>query len=149
MNYTWPISLRLFKNTGPSFELFDPASDQLSTVELRAGVELAVEGLDLVRDAAVWDGFADLTLVVDCGTPAGNGGRASASDTVRLRLAPVLFRHHLHDIETAYVNAVTYQGSVPFRQDMAAALAAAGVVIVGIALAYKGITLGKRAINKA
>lgn len=28
-------------------------------------------------------------------------------------------------------------------------VAAAGVVVIGIAMAYKGISLGKRAVNKA
>lgn len=32
---------------------------------------------------------------------------------------------------------------------VAAFVAGAGVVVIGIALAYKAITLGKRAVNKA
>ena len=33
--------------------------------------------------------------------------------------------------------------------DVAAFVTAAGVLIIGITMAYKGITLGKRAVNKA
>lgn len=33
--------------------------------------------------------------------------------------------------------------------DVAAFVTSAGVLIIGIAMAFKGITLGKRAVNKA
>ncbi|GHJ39757.1 protein-arginine deiminase family protein [Streptomyces sp. TS71-3] len=55
----------------------------LTADELRHGVELGIEGRDVVRDWAVWDGRADVTLTV---TADGAG----ASDTVPLREAPVL-----------------------------------------------------------
>jgi protein-arginine deiminase len=113
--------VRLFKRTGASFEVFDPHADVLSADDLRTGVELAIEGIDLVRDASVWDGFVDITLEVDSGS-------AIASDTVRFRLAPVIFRHHLHEIETAYATDLeSHPGSLEFRTDLQAALTAAGV----------------------
>jgi len=118
--------VHLFKGSGSSFAFFDPQADTLSAADLRAGVELALEGTDLVRNATVWDGFVDLTLQVETGTQPPDGRRSGGSDTVRLRLAPVLFRHHLHAIETAYANVVGWPGSVEFRTDLQAALTAAG-----------------------
>ncbi|GAA0952103.1 protein-arginine deiminase family protein [Actinocorallia libanotica] len=64
--------------------------------ELRRGVRLAVEARDFVRDTAVWSGFGDLTLTLT------DGGR-TRSDTVRLRVAPVLFQHDLLRLDQAVV----------------------------------------------
>ncbi len=120
-------AVRLFRSTPLGWELFDPAVDGLSAAELRAGVELALEGVDLVRDAAVWDGLVDLTLVVHGGTGPGGQPLPDGTDTVRLRQAPVLFRHHLDPVRTVYVNAGSWQGSAAFRADLQKAATAAGV----------------------
>ncbi|WP_436531995.1 protein-arginine deiminase family protein [Actinoplanes sp. HUAS TT8] len=54
----------------------------LTTDELRHGVELGVEGRDVVRDRAVWDGTATVTLRVT------SKNRIKSAD-VRLREAPI------------------------------------------------------------
>jgi protein-arginine deiminase len=57
--------VRLFKSDGSgNFTVFNPAADTLSAAEIRAGVELAIEATDIVRDPAVWDGFVDLTFSI-------------------------------------------------------------------------------------
>ncbi|MEU4191876.1 protein-arginine deiminase family protein [Kribbella sp. NPDC026611] len=58
---------------------WEPAT-RLSAQELRHGAELGIEGRDVIRDSAVWDGTAKVTLTV-----AGAG-----SSTVTMREAPVL-----------------------------------------------------------
>jgi protein-arginine deiminase len=55
----------------------------LTASELRHGVELGIEGRDIVRDSAVWDGTANVSLTV-----TGNG--STATDHVLLKEAPVL-----------------------------------------------------------
>ncbi|MFB4307306.1 protein-arginine deiminase family protein [Actinomadura sp. GTD37] len=64
--------------------------------ELRRGVRLAVEARDAVRDPAAWSGFSDLTLTV-------TGGGRTRTDSVRLRVAPVLFQHDLLPLNRAVV----------------------------------------------
>ncbi|MET8277948.1 protein-arginine deiminase family protein [Micromonospora sp. NPDC005174] len=58
-------------------------ADVLTVAELRRGVDLGLEGTDVVRDRADWDGTAVVTLTV---TVAG----AATTRAVRLRAAPVL-----------------------------------------------------------
>ncbi|MFI7018455.1 protein-arginine deiminase family protein [Streptomyces sp. NPDC050164] len=63
--------------------------------ELRAGVELALEGRDIVRDPRRWGGEVTVTLTVT------DRGR-STSDRVRLKVAPVLFQHDLQRAERIF-----------------------------------------------
>ncbi|MFI9561028.1 protein-arginine deiminase family protein [Nonomuraea endophytica] len=69
---------------------------RISANELRRGVRLAIEARDVIRDPAVWSGFADLTLTV-----AGSG--ITRTDRLRLRVAPVLFQHDLLPLDRAVV----------------------------------------------
>lgn len=66
---------------------------RFTAAQLRGGIDLAVEIRDIPRDAAVWDGFVDVTLTV------GRG-----SDTVRLRVAPLLLTHDLMPIDRVLVS---------------------------------------------
>jgi protein-arginine deiminase len=112
--------VRLFKRTGPGetdFEVF--ASDAtLSADEIRAGVELAIEGKDIVRDHDKWDGFVDVTLTVSVGAE-------SASDTVKMRMAPVMTYHHLLPAEEVFVTDTASPGNRALRTDLSAACGAA------------------------
>ena len=119
--------VRLFKQSGAAFEVFDPAVDVLSAAELQAGVELAIEGKDIVRDANAWDGYVDVTLDVAGGTGPDAQPVAGGADTVRMRVAPVIFRHHLDPAQRIYVTNINSQSSLAFRTDLAAAVQAAGV----------------------
>jgi protein-arginine deiminase len=98
--------VRLFKNNGGKFEKL-AAGGVLTPAELRAGVELALEGKDVLRDKDQWDGFVDVTLHVDGGTvPKGvefaGQPYPSGDDVVRLRVAPVMFSHHLQRAEKVF-----------------------------------------------
>jgi protein-arginine deiminase len=116
--------VRLFRSDAEgNFTKFDPAADTLSVDELRAGVELALEGLDILRDDS-WDGFVDVTLTVKGGEAAAF---EAASDVVRLRLAPVMTRHHLDPAEKIYVAKLSGTESTSMRADLKAAATAAGV----------------------
>jgi protein-arginine deiminase len=70
--------VRLFVLRDGAWEVVRPDT-VLSPAELRRGAELAVEGRDVVRNRAVWDGRVTVTLAV--------GQRSSA---VKLTQAPVL-----------------------------------------------------------
>jgi protein-arginine deiminase len=114
--------VRLFKKTGEGaadFTVFADG-DALTVDELRAGVELAIEGKDIVRDPKTWDGFVDvkLTVTVDA---------ASADDTVRMRVAPVMTYHHLLPAEEVFVTSNGDPGNKLMRTDLAAACTGAGL----------------------
>jgi protein-arginine deiminase len=120
--------VRLFQRTGRAESAADygvyPPTKRLSAVELRAGVVLAIEGKDIVRDRDRWDGTVDLTLRVQDGTePLGQ-------DTVRLRLAPVILRHHLDPAETVYFTRVDGREQNEFRETLNKAVSGSGVAQV-------------------
>jgi protein-arginine deiminase len=112
--------VRIFKKTTSGFTVFKP-TDTLTSAELREGVEFGVEGKDVQRDAT-WNGYADVTLTVKSG---GDGG-AGTSDTVRLRQAPLVFRHHLSPTKTIYAINTAGTGYTQFANSLTAALTAAG-----------------------
>jgi protein-arginine deiminase len=117
--------VRLFKKNGADFEEYIPGTT-LTSSELQQGVELAVEGKDFVRDDQLWDGFIDVTLTVD------DGSGAVGNDKLRMRVAPVIFRHHLDPLTTYYVTNFNYASSVAFRNDLATAATAAGAQVHNI-----------------
>jgi protein-arginine deiminase len=112
--------VRLFKKNGNTFSAYTPGSN-LTPAELQAGVEFAIEGKDFVRSTNVWNGYVDLTFTVNGGNVMGG------SDVVRMRVAPVIFRHHLHPATEYYVTNINSQSSQDFRDDLATAAGAAGV----------------------
>lgn len=114
-----PKQVRLFKGRGSNFEkLGDDGA--LTIAELRSGIELAIEGKDIVRDAKVWDGYVDVTLSVQ--TPGG-----TKTDKVRMRVAPLLTAHHLQPALTTYVSQINSSSSQATRADLGEAATAAGV----------------------
>ncbi|MFH0517955.1 protein-arginine deiminase domain-containing protein [Streptomyces sp. M41] len=84
---------------------------ELSAAELRSGVEFGVEATDVIRDSAKWDGRAAIRLTV---TSAGR----TSSDTVTLRVAPLLTQHHLQNAQQVMVTKLRGGGSgtEPYRQ---------------------------------
>jgi len=115
--------VRLFKNSGGTFIVFNPVTDTLTATEIRAGVEFAIEGKDVVRDTAVWDGFIDVTFTInDADVPGPD------SDTVRMREAPLITRHHLDPPLRVYASPyMLLTGSTDFVNDLKSALSAAGI----------------------
>jgi len=119
--------VRIFKkNESGTFDLFDPAAVKLGSSELATGVEFAIEALDIVRDTAVWDGFVDLSLTVT-GTDANGKPMPETTDKLRMRVAPVLFRHHLHTAQKVYVTNANSTSSQVFRTDLETAAQAAAL----------------------
>ena len=74
--------VHLFVHRSSGWELVGPET-RLSATELRRGVEFGIEGRDIVRDAAVWDGTANVSLAV-------TAGGSTATHQVALKEAPVL-----------------------------------------------------------
>ncbi|MBX3263045.1 MAG: protein-arginine deiminase, partial [Labilithrix sp.] len=122
ISWTAKENVRLFQVKGSSFTVVESGMT-LSAAEIKSGVELAIEGKDIVRDPAVWDGFVDVTLDVDA------EGK-SKSDKVRMRVAPLLTYHHLLPVEQTWVSVFNNQGNQAMRADLATALTAAGLPAV-------------------
>ncbi|MGN9907848.1 protein-arginine deiminase family protein [Phytohabitans sp. LJ34] len=86
---------RVFVKRDNDFRALVPGTGTLTGEELRSGVELAVEGRDIVRDPARWDGTVLLTLTV---TDRGHRWR----DDHRMRVAPLLLQHDLQPATTVF-----------------------------------------------
>ncbi|MGN9763346.1 protein-arginine deiminase domain-containing protein [Streptomyces sp. SD31] len=80
---------------------------RLTRAELRAGVEFGVEGKDVIRDSAKWDGRTAIRLKV-------TSSAGTASDTVTLRAAPLLTHHALQNTQQLLVTKV--RGSDPWAK---------------------------------
>ncbi|OKH99281.1 hypothetical protein A6A06_27450 [Streptomyces sp. CB02923] len=87
--------VRLFLKRPAGWEPVTSAT-RLSAAELRKGVELGLEGKDVVRDRARWDGTAHIDFTL-------TSGGTSSSDRVVLRVAPLLTHHHLQRAEQLLV----------------------------------------------
>ena len=119
ISWTAGDKVRLFAVKGSSFTVVESGM-KLTEADLKSGVELAIEGKDIVRDTAVWDGYVDFTLKVDA------EGK-SKTDKVRMRVAPLLTYHHLLPTEQTWVSVSQNQGNAAMRADLAEALSAAGL----------------------
>jgi protein-arginine deiminase len=122
--------VRFFIKSGNNWNLYVPGT-LIPAADLQAGVEVAVEGLDIVRDDSVWNGFVDVTLQIVGGT-GPNGPISGGTDAVRLRVAPLIFRHHLDPATQYYVTNFNSSASQAFRNDLASAAGAAGVGVTNV-----------------
>jgi protein-arginine deiminase len=86
--------VRVFVKRGRDFQVL-PSGGTLSADELRRGVRLAVEATDVIRDPAVWDGTATLTLTV-------SDGGTDTSTTHAMRVAPLLLQNDLQRATTVF-----------------------------------------------
>ncbi|MCK8438590.1 hypothetical protein G3I77_38065 [Streptomyces sp. D2-8] len=92
----------LFLKRAGKWILVTPGT-RLTAAELRSGVEFGVEATDVVRDSAKWDGRAVVRLTV-------TSGQKSTSDSVTLRVAPLLTQHHLQNTQQVMVSKVQGDG---------------------------------------
>ncbi|MFI5728829.1 protein-arginine deiminase family protein [Kribbella sp. NPDC051587] len=109
-----PDRVHLFIKRGP-WELVTPET-RLSTDELRRGAELGIEGRDIIRDTAQWDGSIDVTLTV-----AGGG-----SSTVTMHEAPVLTQLNTQKLQQVITEETTEGEGNQWRDDAAAVIKKAG-----------------------
>ena len=98
---------------------------RLTAAELRSGVEFGVEATDVIRDPAKWDGRAVIRLTTT------SGGRTS-SDSVTLRVAPLLTQHHLQNAQQVMVTKIRGGGEYgrlqrKFVGDLGKAVRQAGI----------------------
>lgn len=111
-----PDRVHLFIKRG-NWELVTPET-RLTADELRHGAELGIEGRDIIRDTAEWDGTIDVTLSV-----TGGG-----SSTVTMREAPVLTQLNTQKLEqviTGTTSADDAEGK-QWRADAATVIKKAG-----------------------
>jgi len=101
----------LFLKRDGKWTLVTPRT-RLTAAELRAGAELGVEATDVIRDKAKWDGRAVIRLTVT--TPAG-----STTDSVTLRVAPLLTQNHLQNAQQVMVTRVTGDDDDLYGQEQA------------------------------
>ena len=113
--------VRLFWRSGPEPTDFLPVADDtiFTAEEIRAGIEIGIEAKDIVRDDSVWDGFVDVRFSIE------SPSRGSASDVVRMRVAPVLTYHHLLPAEAVWVSNTKTRGNAVMRKDLEDACASA------------------------
>ena len=69
---------------------------KLNAKQLREGVNLRIEALDIVRDHRVWDGRIDVILTV-------TDGKAKAVDSVQLHVAPLILQTDLMKMKRLYL----------------------------------------------
>ncbi|WP_240001511.1 protein-arginine deiminase domain-containing protein [Streptomyces sp. ST1020] len=101
----------LFLKRGGTWTLVTPRT-RLTAAELRTGVELGVEATDIIRDKATWDGRAVIRLTVT--TPKG-----STTDSVTLRVAPLLTHHHLQNAQQVMVTKMSGDEDDLYGQEQA------------------------------
>ncbi|WP_033291522.1 protein-arginine deiminase domain-containing protein [Amycolatopsis jejuensis] len=92
----------------------------LTPAELRGGATLGIDAKDVIRDTAVWDGSATVQFTV------AHGGR-STSDSVVLRVAPVLTHHHLQQAQEVLVTDNDRPEQQRFVKELAEQVRAAGL----------------------
>jgi protein-arginine deiminase len=115
--------VRLFWKSGPAVTDFLPVMGDtfFTREEIQAGIELGIEAKDIVRDPAKWDGYVDVRFTV---TSVKKG---TASEVVRMRVAPVLTYHHLLPAEKVWVSDTGRPGNAEMRKGLAESCAAASV----------------------
>ncbi len=101
--------VRLFRMVGDAWEAFDPADTTFTTDEIKKGIDLRIEGRDIVRDAAVWDGLVEISLDISA------GGKSLGSDLVALHIAPMIFPSHLNAPELLYASNLQDTDSSNFQ----------------------------------
>ncbi|WP_328330832.1 protein-arginine deiminase domain-containing protein [Kribbella sp. NBC_00382] len=86
--------VHLFVKRAQGWQLVGPGT-RLTADEVRHGVELGLEGKDIIRDSAVWDGRVDVTLTV-------TAGGKTATNRVTLKEAPVLTQLNTQRLEQVF-----------------------------------------------
>jgi len=99
----------LFVKRGAAWQLLRP-TDKLTRADLERGLELGIEGTDMIRDAKVWDGRATVTLSVTA------DGKTS-TDSVTLRAAPVLTHDHTQQAQQILASRINKEQAAEKYED--------------------------------
>ncbi|MCK7677137.1 protein-arginine deiminase domain-containing protein [Corynebacterium sp. CCM 9186] len=91
------------------------ASTTLTAPQLRTGVTLGVEGLDVMRDRTAWDGRLTVTL-----TTTDDG--SSTVDRVQLQQAPLRGHDHTENLQTVLTLDDSFKDAAPFNARLEKAL---------------------------
>ncbi|KAF8473200.1 hypothetical protein BDZ91DRAFT_616571, partial [Kalaharituber pfeilii] len=100
-------------------------AEKTFTVEqLKKGLELGIQGKELVRDDRIWDGTARIRFSLN--DPASN---VTASDEAMLKIAPVLTHHHLQRATKVFASGGndTLPDQVLFTANMSKQVKEAGI----------------------
>lgn len=125
-------NVRFFRFRQGKWTYFDFSKEAFRATDLQAGVELRLEGKDVVRSGSSWDGFAEITLEV---AASPDGGAIFGADTVRMRVSPIMTFHHLLDPETVYATALNDPDSEVYRKGLETALTQSGLATPLVSLA--------------
>ncbi|KAI9371364.1 hypothetical protein BJX61DRAFT_511711 [Aspergillus egyptiacus] len=111
-------------NATESWRLVDRQFN-FNATQLRAGLILGIDGREFVKDAQIWDGHVTVNFDV-YDTP---GSSSHVSDSVALKVAPVLTHHHLQRVEKLVSTGANDTEPVQqyFIEQLDAAREAAGV----------------------
>nr|XP_036581783.1 arginine deiminase type-3 [Colletotrichum truncatum]KAF6790226.1 arginine deiminase type-3 [Colletotrichum truncatum] len=111
--------VRIFQKDGSNWKYIG-ANHTFTADELKVGLDLGIDSRDVRRPDA-WDGNVVVHLTVSDGADA-------ATDSVALRVAPVLTHHHAQPVSKAFTVAVNYDISqVQFVADFKNNVADAGI----------------------
>ncbi|KAM5342228.1 hypothetical protein ACJ41O_015259 [Fusarium nematophilum] len=112
-------NVRLFVKEAEEW-VFISANHTFTAEDLKAGLELGIDSRD-VRRPGGWNGKAEVHFTV-------RDGSATATDSVMLRVAPVLSHHHGQLTERVFTTRANYNNSqVEFVSDLKHHVAEAGI----------------------
>ncbi|MCX7543323.1 protein-arginine deiminase family protein [Corynebacterium sp. P5848] len=106
---------RVFLLTGDGSWAPVTTTTTLNAEQLRSGAILGVEGLDVMRNHAEWDGRLTVTL-----TTTDDG--VSTTDSVQLQQAPLRAHDHTQDLRTVLTLDDSFKDAAPFNARLDAAL---------------------------
>ncbi|CEN60962.1 hypothetical protein ASPCAL07633 [Aspergillus calidoustus] len=111
-------------NATESWRLIDRQFN-FNATQLSAGLILGIDGREFVKDKEIWDGHVTVNFDV-YDTP---GSSSHVSDSVALKVAPVLTHHHLQRVEQLVTTEANDTNPIQqyFVQQMDAAREAAGI----------------------
>ncbi|KAM0325352.1 hypothetical protein ACHAQA_007337 [Verticillium albo-atrum] len=95
-------NVRIFRKDGDEWTFVD-ANHTFTAKELKHGLSLGIDARD-VRRAGAWDGTAVVHFTIA-------DGAEKATDSVALRVAPVLTHHHAQAVSRAFVTAARWGGT--------------------------------------
>ncbi|MFC0624886.1 protein-arginine deiminase family protein [Kribbella deserti] len=123
-----PVEIRPLRGIGPAATgrlTITPADKarvhpggELTAGQLRGGLRLGLEGRDIIRDPAKWDGRITVRLTVT--DPALPGG--SSVDEVVLKVAPLMLQNDLQDATKVFAGKPSdgpgWPGTPPYGEDV-------------------------------